>query len=81
MALMAPDFRALISVPITAEDDEKAMKIGVEYAHSLSQTGGGNVAAGHLELLGEVRNDAMEIVRVVHADPAFLRQLSPDWKP
>jgi hypothetical protein len=77
---MAPEFRALISVPIAAEDDESAMEVGTEYAHSLSQPGGGKVAAGHLELLGETRDDAMEIVRVVHADPAFLHQLPPDWK-
>lgn len=49
-------------------------------AHSLRHSGDGTVVAGHLELLGEVRSDTLEIARVVDADPAFLRQLPPDWK-
>jgi hypothetical protein len=76
---MARYYRVLISVPITAEDDDEALRVGAEYAHSLPP--GKGFAAGHLELVGEVRKNGMEMVRPVHADPAFLRQLPPDWKP
>lgn len=78
---MAPHFRALISVPITASNDTDAMNAADELAHSIRDPVGGGVAVGHVELLGELRGSAMEIARVVHAEPAFLRQLPPDWKP
>ena len=51
-----------------------------EYAHSLKHDGSA-VPAGHLELLGAVVDDELEIIRVVEADPALLRQLPPDWRP
>jgi hypothetical protein len=78
---VARHYRALISVPITADDDEQARTIGTEHAHSLVHPGDTNVVAGHLEFLGELVGDSMEIARVVWADPAFRRQLPPDWKP
>jgi hypothetical protein len=78
---MARHYRALISVPIAANDDHAATTIGDAYAGSLVHPGGGNVVAGHLELVGEVRDDLLEVARVVWADPHFLRQLPPDWKP
>lgn len=81
IASMSREFRALISVPITAEDEAEAMELAVQSAHSLTHPSGGNVVAGHLELLGEVRSDTLEIARVVDTDPAFLRQLPPDWRP
>jgi hypothetical protein len=73
-------YRALLSVPITAANDEEAVRIGAEYAEALLHPGGAGIA-GHLELVGEVRGDVMAIARVVDADPLFLRQLPPDWKP
>jgi hypothetical protein len=77
---MARRYRALISVPITADDDENARKIANDYAGSLVHPGGGKVVAGHLELVGELRDHAMEIARVVWADSGFRQQLPPDWK-
>lgn len=77
---MAKSYRALISVPVTADDDDTAWSQAVEQAHSLIQPGS-KIVAGHLELVGEVREGTMQIARVVTADPLFLRQLPPDWKP
>jgi hypothetical protein len=73
-------YRALISVPITADSDDEATGIGDRYAMSLLGSGG-SVVVGQLELLGEIREESLEIIRVVHADPWLLRQLPPDWKP
>ncbi len=70
---MPRHYRALISVPITAKDDDDAVRAGGEYAGSLQDA--------HLELLGELPRDAMEIARVVLAEPHFIRQLPADWKP
>jgi len=42
---------------------------------------GSAVPAGHLELLGALVDDELEIIRVVEADPALLPQLPPDWRP
>jgi hypothetical protein len=56
------------------------MQVAVEHAHSLPDPSGTSVV-GHLELLGEVAENSMEITRVVLADPGLLRQLPPDWKP
>jgi hypothetical protein len=78
---MARQYRALISVPITANDDEDAMEIGARHAHTLAHPDNPTAVAGHLEFLGEVGGDIMEVARVVWADPSFQRQLSPDWKP
>lgn len=77
---MARHYRALISVPIVADEDDDAMTIATEYAHSLVHPGGGNVVAGHLELLGEVPEGSMELARVVWAEPAF-RQQHPGQEP
>lgn len=77
---MARQYRALVSVPISADSDDDAVRQGVEYAHSLHHPGGKGVA-GHLELVGEVREGLMEIIRVVDEDPLFTKQLPPDWKP
>ncbi len=73
-------YRALISVPVSAETDAEAWRKATEYAHSLKHDGSA-VPAGHLELLGAVVDDELEIIRVVEADPALLRQLPPDWRP
>jgi hypothetical protein len=73
-------YRALISVPISASSDDEAVSKGVKLAHSVTHPGSG-VVAGHLELVGEVREGLFEIVRVVDEDPLFTKQLPPDWKP
>lgn len=68
-------------MPITASNDEDAINAANELAHSITDPAGGGVAVGHVELLGELRGSPVEIARVIHAEPAFLRQLPPDWKP
>lgn len=73
-------YRALISVPVTADTDAEAWRKATEYAHSLKH-GESAVPAGHLELLGALVDDKLEMIRVVEADPALLRQLPPDWRP
>lgn len=79
---MQKAYRALISIPITANSDRAARERAEEQAASLRGPYGTGVV-GHLELVGEIRpeTDLMEIVRVVHRDPHFLSQLPPDWKP
>lgn len=70
---MSRTYRALISVPITADDDTEARTKADELA--------GRTVDGHVELIGEVHADELMIRRVVHAEPLLLRQLPPDWKP
>lgn len=70
---MSPTYRALISVPITADDDNEARARADELA--------GRTVDGHVELIGEVHADELMIRRVVHAEALLLRQLPPDWKP
>ena len=77
---MTKYYRALISVPISASDDDDAVTIGVEHANSLMHPGT-QVIAGHLEMIGEVRKGQIQVLRVVEADPQLLPQLPPDWRP
>jgi hypothetical protein len=72
-------YRALISIPITASSDADALTFANEHAARLRDDGG--AVAGHVELVGELREDLMTIARVVNADAMFLRQLPLDWKP
>jgi hypothetical protein len=50
------------------------------------ERGAENIAAqltgpnGHVEFIGET-SDGMHIARVVRADPHFVKQLPPDWRP
>lgn len=71
-------YRALISVPVEAASDADAVAAANEQAAALRYDDGG--VAGHVELVGEVREDLLEIVRVVRADAMFLRQVPPEWK-
>ncbi len=73
-------YRALISIPISAETDAEAWRKATAHAHALKHEGSA-VPAGHLELLGALVDDELEMIRVVEADPALLRQLPPDWRP
>jgi hypothetical protein len=73
-------YRGLISVVITAESDDDAMEIGGKYANLIFESPSDGVV-GHLEMLGEVREQSLRITRIVHADPLLLRQLPLDWKP
>ena len=73
-------YRALISVPINAETDAEAWRKATAHAHDLKHDGSA-VPAGHLELLGALVNDKLEMIRVVEADPDLLRRLPPDWRP
>ena len=69
----------MIRIPVAAESDDDAINAAYEQAGSLRHPDG--AVAGHLEVVGETRDDLMEIVRVVQADAMFLRNLPPDWKP
>ena len=70
---MSRRYRALISVPISADDDAEALAKANELA--------GLTRDGHVELIGEVHADELMMRRVVHAEALLLRQLPPDWKP
>lgn len=78
MGLVGRSYRALISIPIAADDDGEAAEIAATAAHSLHPGDGGS---GHVELLGEVREGGFRIVRPIIGDPGLLRQLPPDWLP
>jgi hypothetical protein len=67
-------YRALISVPITAEDDEDALEKAGDYARSLLLPGG-ITSGGHMERLAEVHGGGMATMRVVTEDEDFLGQL------
>jgi hypothetical protein len=71
-----PGYRALIAVPIQADDDDNALRIAFAHASSLHHPGTG-VIAGHLELLGQVTG-SHEMIRVIHEDPEFWEQLPPN---
>jgi hypothetical protein len=73
-------YRALISVPVTADTDAEAWRKATAYAHSLKHDGSA-VPARHLELLCALVDDELEMIRAVEADPALLPQLPPDWRP
>ncbi len=73
-------YRALLSIPVEARSDDDAVRAADEHAASLLHPGGG-AAVGHVEFVGEVAEGQMEVTRVITADPLFLRQLPPDWKP
>jgi hypothetical protein len=66
-------YRAIISAPIEAEDDEEALEQGYDFARSLTHPGSA-VIAGHLELLGETRG-GLTVHRAVWEDPRFRDQL------
>jgi hypothetical protein len=72
-------YRALFSMPIEANSDGAAIEAADEQAAAMCHPD--RAIAGHVELVGEVREDAMEIIRVVSSDSWFLHQLHPDWKP
>jgi hypothetical protein len=57
-------YRAIISVPIEAADDDAAYQQAVEYAHSLLHPDGTSVA-GHLESLAECERGQLLAQRAV----------------
>ncbi len=67
-------YRALISIALTAADDKSAAAAATTHAHSLKNDG---AVIGHLELLGEVTEgeDLLKLTRVVVQDPGLKRQL------
>lgn len=74
---MARQYRAFISVPLTAEDDDQAHEQAAKYAHMLIKDG---AVVGHLELLGETPENSMTITRVITATPQLRKQLPADWR-
>jgi hypothetical protein len=67
-------YRALISMPITAENDNDADKQARAHARSLLHPGSTTIG-GHLELLTEVSYGGLEPMRVVYEDETFSAQL------
>lgn len=76
---MPKSYRAMISVPIAAEDDDQAEHVAYEFARSLWWPGS-NTIAGHLELLTETQDFSLEPKRVVVEDHWFRRQLGRTGK-
>lgn len=74
---MTRNYRALISVPLTASDDDQAHEQAANYAHMLQHDG---AVVGHLELLGETPENSMTITRVITATPQLRSQLPADWR-
>ena len=71
-------YRALISVPISAKDDEEALGIAFEHANTLRHPNS-SVIAGHVELLSEGHPDGgLHVRRTVYntGDGGLLDQLS-----
>lgn len=77
---MAKQYRALISIPITADNDDAARSQADKQAGEMRAPDGLS-GSGHVEMVGEVPESGLQIARVVHAEALFLRQLPPDWKP
>lgn len=71
---MPKHYRALISMPINAEDDDDALEQAYAYASSLLWPGGKTIG-GHLERLTEVPDGSLETKRVVHEEEGFMTQL------
>lgn len=77
---MTKQYRALISAPIAADDDAAARNLADRQAVEMRDPDESS-GSGHVELVGEVPENGLQIARVVHAEALFLRQLPPDWKP
>jgi hypothetical protein len=69
-------YRAIISVPIQASDDDAAFRQAVEHADSLRQPGGA-VIAGYVESLAECPPGQLRAQRNVVLDPHLKKQI-PD---
>jgi hypothetical protein len=67
-------YRVLISVLITAADDDDAEDQAAAYADFVTYPDS-PVAAGHVELLTEVLAGSMAPLRVVDESPGFRRQI------
>jgi len=66
-------YRALISVPVFADDDSSALDAAVKYAHSLQED---DTVIGHLESIFEVAdNSGLAKGRNVYTDPGLAKQI------
>ena len=61
-------YRALISVPLEAENDDAAFDRASEYVECLVD---GQTVVGHLELVGQARGQC--VTRIVYVDPGLGR--------
>jgi hypothetical protein len=68
------NYRAIISVPIQAADDDAAYRQAAKHAHSLRHPGS-VVVAGHLESLAECSPGQLRAQRKVMLDPHLKRQI------
>jgi hypothetical protein len=71
---MPRSYRALISMPISAENDDDAAEQAYAHARSLLWPGSTTIG-GHLERLAEVPGGGLETKRIVIEDDQFLTQL------
>jgi hypothetical protein len=69
---MQRQYRALISIPISADDDNAALDAAAKASMDND---------GHVELVGETAENSLRIVRVVHAESLLMKQLPLDWTP
>ena len=65
-------YRALISVPISANSDDHAWTQAVKYAHSLMDD---NCVVGHVEQVAECENGSLTTNRVVYRDSGLTKQI------
>jgi hypothetical protein len=74
-------YRALISVPIAAEDDQDARRrAGRCVAGILDPASEAPVAS--LELVGELERDSLAAIgRIVWIERGFFEQLPTEWRP
>jgi hypothetical protein len=71
-----PSYRALISMPIEAANDDDAEEIAVRHANSLLHPGS-KVIGGHVELLIQVADGGgLSPRRIVVEEAGFLTQLT-----
>ena len=71
---MAKLYRAFISMPIAADNDEEALEIAGKHANSLLHPGSTTIG-GHVELLTEVESNGLAPERVVWEDVRFWEQI------
>ena len=67
-------YRAIISIPIETDNDDKAFALAVRHAHKLTHMG---IVIGHVESVGEVQPDGLlQVSRSVYEDPNFRKQIA-----
>jgi|KBSMisStaDraftv2_1062788.scaffolds.fasta_scaffold449078_3 hypothetical protein len=68
------EYRALLSVPISADSDSAARDLADAYAEQV-RTPDGHSVIGHTEAVFEVTRGSLDVERDVYMDPGFPRQV------